>query len=95
MEQNHNLPSAPAPAAKPAVSHWHSGYNQPGYLSEADPDVYASFEAARDTLAFDMEHHAANEESWNDTHDVKPACSWAFDLHVVQRQSRCGHLAIG
>lgn len=69
MEQNNNLPSAPAPGDKPAVSHWHAGYNQPGYLPEAEPDVYASFEAAREGLADDMEHHAATQESRADPHD--------------------------
>ena len=83
MEQTHNLPSALAPEARPAVSHWHAGYNQPGYLPEADPDVYASFEDAREALAFDMEHHAANEESWNDPHDCDdiPCPTFGDDCH--------------
>ena len=67
MEQSNNVPSAPA--LTPAVSHWHAGYNQPGYLPEVEPDVFASFEAARESLACDMEHHAANEESWADPHN--------------------------
>ena len=69
MEQNNNLPSAPAPDQKHGVAHWHAGYNQPGYLPEAEPDVFTSFDAGRESLAEDMEHHAANEESWADPHD--------------------------
>ncbi len=63
MDQTRNL------ATTPTVPHWHAGYNQPGYLPEAEPGVYASFEAARDTLGADMEAHAAATESWADTHD--------------------------
>lgn len=69
MEQHNNVPSPLGTENIPAVSHWHAGYNQPGYLPETEPGVYASFEAAREALADDMEHHAANQESWADRHD--------------------------
>ena len=51
------------------VPHWHAGYNQPGYLPEAEPDVHASCHAAFEALADDMEVHAAATESWADPHD--------------------------
>ena len=61
-----NLPSAPD---GPCVAHWHAGYNMPGYLPEAEPGTYSSFEAARESLAFDMAHHGDAVESWADHHD--------------------------
>ena len=69
MEQSDNLSRAPAPERTGGVPHWHAGYNQPGYLPEASPGVYASFEAARQALAEDMDHHAQSEQSWADEHD--------------------------
>lgn len=47
-------PSSSLPAG-PDVAHWHAGYNQPGYLPEAEPGVYTSFYTASDNLAEDME----------------------------------------
>jgi hypothetical protein len=63
MAETHNLPSSPA------VPHWHAGYNQPGYLPEAEPGVYTSYHAARDALAEDMEAAAEATETWADPHD--------------------------
>jgi hypothetical protein len=62
MAPTHNLPSGPVP-------HWHTGYNQPGYLPEAEPGVHASFYAARQCLAEDMEAHASAIETWAEPHD--------------------------
>lgn len=63
MAETHNLPSSPD------VPHWHAGYNQPGYLPEAEPGVYASYHAARDALAEDMEAAADATKTWADPHD--------------------------
>lgn len=63
MADTHNLPS------NPNVPRWHAGYNQPGYLPEAEPGVYASYHAARDGLAEDMEAAADATETWAVPHD--------------------------
>ncbi|HVE46682.1 MAG TPA: hypothetical protein VNA57_08045 [Acidimicrobiales bacterium] len=68
MEQN-NVSTPDAPRQRPAVSHFHAGYNQPGYLPEADPEVHRSFEAARQALAADLDLHATAEDTWADEHD--------------------------
>lgn len=61
MQQPHN--------GSVGVAHWHAGYNQPGYLPETEPGIYASFHAARDAIAEDMEAAAASVETWADPHD--------------------------
>lgn len=63
MDTTKNLPSTPS------VPHWHAGYNQPGYLPEAEPGVYASFETASEALACDIEEHADATQTWADEHD--------------------------
>lgn len=68
MDQTNHLPSGSS-TRTPAVSHWHAGYNQPGYLPDAEPGTYASFEAAAEALACDMEAHADAQETWADPHD--------------------------
>lgn len=89
MEQNDNLSRAPAPASTPTVPHWHAGYNQPGYLAEATPGVYASFQAARQALAEDMEHHVRSEQSWADEHDCDdiPCPTYGDGCHWQQAGS--------
>jgi hypothetical protein len=51
------------------ASHWHAGWNMPGFLPEADPGTYASFREARDALAEELAAHANAEQTWNDAHD--------------------------
>jgi hypothetical protein len=58
---------------EPPMSHWHAGYNQPGYLPVSEPGVFSSFEAARESLAEDMESHAASEATWAHPHDCDDA----------------------
>jgi hypothetical protein len=68
MDESTNLPKAPV-RQTPDVAHWHAGFNQPGYLPESEPGTFATFEAAAQSLAEDMDRHSTSEETWADEHD--------------------------
>jgi hypothetical protein len=63
------LTVSPAQSRANANHHWHAGWNMPGFLPEADPGTYVSFDDARDALAEELAAHADAEQTWHEEHD--------------------------
>jgi hypothetical protein len=71
---------------RPDVPHWHAGYNNFGYLSESEPGAFSTFEAARDSLAEDMQGQAAGVEPCVGEHGCDDvACPTFRDASPWQR----------
>ena len=78
------------------ASHWHAGWNMPGYLPEIDPGAYSSFDDAQGALADELAAHADAEQTWSEDHDCDDApcptygdrCHWqrAGALRLLQSE---------
>jgi len=53
----------------PTATHFHAGYNDPGYLPESEPATFATFADAKAWLIETLNWHADNVGTWADEHD--------------------------
>lgn len=51
------------------TTHYHIGWNMPGYLPEMEPWMCTTADYAKQAMIGELEYHADNEQSWVEEHD--------------------------